>query len=104
MDKEIDEVILKLKGKLEELDSNTLEQYKQSLISEISKPDTNLKERTNSVWVEITNMSYDYERTERLKEVIKTIQTKDLLTLFNQIFFTNVNKLSIQVKIYFLFI
>lgn len=98
MNSAIDEVVKKLKTKIENLDNNTLQQYKASMIAEVNKDDTNLLERSNSVWMEIANGSFEFDRKNNLISEINKASVTDVIQLFNQVFYNNVNKLSIQVK------
>jgi insulysin len=93
---EIDTVIRMARNRLEELEDDQLAENKETLIAEISKRENNLKERSDYVWKEIYENSQDFNRRYDLIEELKFVTKQDLIETFDNIFYINVNKLSVQ--------
>lgn len=100
---EIDEVLKLVRTKLEELEEDQLNEYKDTLIAELNKKNNNLKERSELVWKEIYENSLDFNRRYKLIEELKNITIEDLIQHFVETFYTNVRKMSIQVYSQFKF-
>jgi secreted Zn-dependent insulinase-like peptidase len=103
MNIEIDEVLKLVRTKLEELEEDQLNDYKDTLIAELNKKNNNLKERSEVVWKEIYENSLDFNRRYKLIEELKSITIEDLIQHFVETFYTNVRKMSIQVYSQFKF-
>jgi len=97
MNLEIDEVLKLVRNKLEELEEDQLNDYKETLIAELNKRNNNLKERSEIVWKEIYENSLDFNRKYKLIEELKNITIEDLIQHFVDTFYTNPKKLSVQV-------
>ena len=97
LDKEIDNVIILVKDKIDNLTEDKLDELKKSIKNELLKKDTNLSERTERVWGEILDNSLEFERKAKLLTAIDGISKKDLINLFQKTFFDNPNKLSLQI-------
>lgn len=94
---EIDKVTDSLRSNIMKLKEDTLSEYKLSIINLIFKSDNNIAERATLIWNEIIEETYDFDRKSKLNKELAGITIKDVLELFENSFFANPHKLSIQV-------
>lgn len=94
---EMDKAIGLMRAKIENLEEARLNDYKVTILDELKKQETNLKERSDKLWKEIIEGGLDFERTDKLIEALKYITKNDLFNFFESVFYTKVKKLSIQV-------
>ena len=95
---EIDSTISMFKAKLELFDETKLSEYKNSIIYELKKQDTNLKERSDYIWKEIFVDSLVFNRKDLLLEEINKISLEDVKDMFYDVFYKQPHKISIQVN------
>ena len=98
MNHEIDNVISLLSEKVKTMTQTTVDQYKESIHMMLFKPEDNLKERSMGIWNEIKEDSYSFKRKEKLNEELAKIKAKEVISAFNNIFFNDPKKISIQVR------
>ena len=96
MNIEIDNILLKLRQTVLNLNDTTLEMHKNSLKIEISKANENLNERFDEIYKEIELGTLDFERKFNLIKQISSISVLDIAEAYDSIFFTKPKKLSIQ--------
>ena len=96
MNIEIDNILLKLRQTVLNLNDTTLEMHKNSLKIEISKANENLNERFDEIYKEIELGTLDFERKFNLIKQISSISVLDIAEAYDGIFFTKPKKLSIQ--------
>lgn len=58
---------------IEEMDSETFETHKKSLIVSLSEKDYSIFEKTNREWNEISSQQFVYDRKQKQIEIIKQI-------------------------------
>lgn len=97
MNLEIDKVLSNLRDKISSIRDDKFKEVKTSIINELHKRDTNLKERSKRIWLEVFQNSLDFNRKERLLEEVNKISKKDILDAFDLIFIDRPQKLSIQI-------
>lgn len=98
MDVDIDNVISIIKTNIYNLTEVTLNEYKEIVKEELNKNDANLKERSNKMWNEIYEGSYDFERNKALLRDIDGINKDDLIEQFKRVF-TQDRKISIRISL-----
>lgn len=96
MNIEIDNVLVKLNDTIRSLNETELENHKSSLKNELIKPHENLNERFLDIFREIELGTFDYERKYKLVKEVPLISLNDIISAFQNIFFRNPRKLSIQ--------
>jgi len=101
---ELDKILNKLFEKLDSLDSNKFDRYKEIIKSELFNEDSNLDERSSRAWNEIFENSLHFEYKEYLTQELKKITVKDLIEFFKTVFISQPRKLSIQVELVFHFL
>lgn len=68
-----------------------------SIRNELLAKDTNLKERSDRIWKEISENSYEFNRRELLLKELDSIKKEEVLNIFDEIFINNPKKISIQI-------
>jgi len=97
MNSDIDEVIELVKKRLDSLESDQFNEFKENLAVQLMKSSNNLKESSDHVWEEILNGSFEFNRRYDLFDELKNIKKDDVIRLFHEVFYQNVRKLSIQI-------
>lgn len=95
IEKSINDVFLLSKDKL----ANCKEKFnevKLSIKDRLKKKDDNLKERSNRIWREITENTYEFNRGIELLKIVDTIEHEKLIEFFDDTFFLNPRKLTIH--------
>jgi insulysin len=96
MNLEIDKILYRLREKITSLPDNKFKEVINSIKNELFKKDTNLRERSRRIWMEIFQNSLDFTRKDKLIENISKITKSDILETFDDIFIDKPQKLSIQ--------
>jgi len=76
LNQKIDEVILQAKEIIINLNNNQLEEFKNSIKIELRKPDNNIKERSDRIWREISEGTFEFNRRETLYNELQFIKKK----------------------------
>ena len=97
MNLQIDNVLWRLRDKIINVPEKKFIDILNSIKSEISKKDTNLKERVKKVWAEIDYNTLDFKRKEKLLGEIDQINKSEILKAFDDIFIDDPKKISIQI-------
>jgi secreted Zn-dependent insulinase-like peptidase len=96
MNLEIDNIIWRLRDKIITLPRDKLQEVIGSIKNEILKKDTNLKERSKRLWMEIYQNTIDFSRKDKLLIEIDKLVKSDIIEAFDSIFIDRPQKLSIQ--------
>ena len=96
IDLEIDRIVEMLKEKVKNLKGSTLRGYILSIRNQIVKDDENLGERFGKIWGEIVENTLEFDRKSKLLEELEKIKIGDLREVFENIFYSNPRKLSLQ--------
>jgi secreted Zn-dependent insulinase-like peptidase len=97
LNNELDKVLSKLFVKLDKLEDEKFEDYKEALNKKLTKPFSNLKEKSDAAWREIYEDSLDFEIRKSLIRQLPKLKSKDLLEFFGRNFVGQPKKLSIRI-------
>jgi secreted Zn-dependent insulinase-like peptidase len=95
IEKSINDVFLLAKDKLT-LCKEKFEEVKLSIKDRLKKKDDNLKERSNRIWREITENTYEFNRGSELLKNVDSLEHDKLIKFFDDTFFQNPKKLTIH--------
>lgn len=79
----VDQFMQDFRTQLQHLSNDQLQTFKQGLMSDLSKPDQTLYERSNYYWREIDRGAYDFDSRNELLKAIGTIDKATLLTIYD---------------------
>ena len=98
VDNLIDDIIkTKLSNIINDLDDYKLNKVKDNIRTELLKDYTNLSSKSDEIWNEIINNTFNFNRRKLLLNQIDYVTINDIKKEFDVIFFKNPNKLSIQI-------
>jgi len=69
---------------LDQLDSQTLERFKASVLARINDQDRQLSDSTNRFWRDIDNQELDFNTRERLSNAISSLTLNDLKSVYKK--------------------
>ncbi|KAL4508543.1 hypothetical protein ABPG72_003847 [Tetrahymena utriculariae] len=84
------------KERMNNITEAEFEQYRQSIISNLSQKPKSIFEEANDNWEEVVNNQRLFNRRKQLLEEVKNITLQDVQNLFNEIFFEEKKKLDIH--------
>lgn len=84
------------KTRISQLKDSEFKSFKNNIKEILNKEYTNLSEKTEEIWKEIDLKTYDFTRKYKLISTLDTLTIREVQDLFEDIFFKNPNKLSVQ--------
>lgn len=86
------------KNAVESMTDEELENVKNAAIKELTAPDLNIWYEVSRYYDEISDLTYDFNKREKLAEITKNITKLELIEFYHEVFdLKNKRKLSIQI-------
>ena len=96
MDLRIENLIKKMRERIQNTDNAKFEKLKLSIARKVGKRDKNIKKRTFRLWNEIVLKRYYFNMKKLAKSFAKTIKLEDVLKFFDKMVSKDLRKLSVQ--------
>lgn len=83
-------------SEIQSLTQDSFEEHKKSILTQLTKKDTSLREQFSYFQSEMQGQAYDFERRIKLAEEVKQLTREQLLEVFHRLFFSQSRRLDIE--------
>jgi secreted Zn-dependent insulinase-like peptidase len=97
LNSELDKVLSKLYEKIDKLDSEKFDTYKEALNKKLTAAYSNLKQKSDSAWREVYEDTLEFEMKKSYIQQLPNLKVKELQDFFAKNFVGQPKKLSIRI-------